>query len=75
MNTILTLSQIQRLSTLRREAQARGHNLTWGTPFRHNGGWGQTGTCNCGCYVQILTKPQANQIELGGDALALNCPN
>ncbi len=29
--------------------------------------------CPCGKYVQVNSKPQANQIDIGGDAVALDC--
>ncbi len=28
---------------------------------------------HCGKYVQIETRPAPNSIDIGGDALALNC--
>lgn len=32
-------------------------------------------TCRkCGMYVQILTHPMPNDIDIGGEAVATNCP-
>jgi hypothetical protein len=66
------------INTLKRKASAcaarRGHRMAWGAPFQHNGGWGLTGTCiRCNKWVQVLTLPQPNQIDLGGNAVAENC--
>ncbi len=68
-----------KLSTLKKQAQkttaSRGHKMKWGQVFGRGGyrGLGQTGTCQCGCYVQILEKPYPNEINIGGSALARNC--
>jgi hypothetical protein len=35
-----------------------------------------TNVCTkCGKYVQVCTKPQPNEIDIGGTAVALNCKN
>jgi len=64
-----------RFDRLRREALAsckiRGHkmrSLARGIDFAI---W----TCSvCGAGVQVLTHPQPNEIDIGGPAVALNCP-
>lgn len=50
----------------------RGHQMSkwqrW-TPFNY------VARCvNCPAEVQVLSKPTANQIDIGGRAVALNCP-
>lgn len=67
-----------KIATLQRQASActtrRGHRLRWGKIFQRFGGEGQTGECiRCERWVQILTKPQPNEIDVGGPALAINC--
>ncbi len=63
------------LETLKREASEsaawRGHTL---------GPWQDSGKrsyaeCECGAGVQVDTKPPANGINIGGSAVAINCPN
>lgn len=49
-------------------ATYRKHKLQWTV-----GPDMATARCACGCYVQVLTKPQPNQIDIGGDAVTLNC--
>ena len=69
------------LSTLRREAQAathwRGHRMRWSAPQYGDGGLRavQSAECrSCGAWVQIDTHPPANGIDIGGSAVALECP-
>lgn len=44
--------------------------------YYHENNIGISLCTNPGCsgYVQILTKPMPNEIEIGGDAVALQCP-
>jgi hypothetical protein len=36
---------------------------------------GHISTCEiCGAWVRINTNPAANEIDIGGPAVALNCP-
>lgn len=52
-------------------ARRRGHNLGLFFPEDQTR---QTATCRCcGKYVQIILKPQPNEIDVGGDALSLYC--
>jgi hypothetical protein len=65
------------LSTLRkRAAQAatwRGHKLKWSHGINMGVRLLQNAKCNCGAEVQINTKPAPNEIDIGGDAVAVNC--
>ena len=67
-----------KLSTLKKRAAStttnRGHRLKW----KNSIGWrgdviGAIGVCKCGAYVQCLLKPEPNQIDIGGNALAIGC--
>jgi hypothetical protein len=53
----------------------RGHAVSWGEPtMLGDGRWEQTGVClHCFREVQLLPEPDANEIQLGGEALALTC--
>ncbi len=55
-------------------ASTRGHRLRW---VKYKNGLEPeyaTGTCiKCGKQVQCLTWPQPNEINIGGEAVALNC--
>ncbi len=68
-----------KLSTLRKSAQRatswRGHGMKWAAPFGRAGGpLSQFGTCKrCGMEVQLIEHPAPNQIDIGGEAVALNC--
>lgn len=56
-------------------AQWRGHDLIWDSNSKTD--HSEIGDCiNAGCdaYVMIDTKPAANGIDIGGPAVALNCP-
>jgi hypothetical protein len=49
----------------------RGHSLIWEYFSNENA----LGTCRtCGAEVQCLLHPAPNQIDIGGEAVALNCP-
>jgi hypothetical protein len=66
------------LSDLRSRAMSsasfRGHSLRWRTAHHGEARSYQIGyCCRCGKEVCINTKPQANEIDIGGDAVALNC--
>ncbi len=63
--------RIKSETTLKKEAEKsakwRGHSMIWE---------GNAGTCeHCGAWVQVLNRPQANEIEIGGSAVAVNCLN
>lgn len=66
------------LSELRKQAQqackTRGHTMEWHSPYHGESRSIQNATCRmCGKEVQICTKPQPNGIDIGGEAVALNC--
>lgn len=67
------------LSTLKKEAQRytslRGHRMKWGNPYcRASGPRMQIGKCrDCGMEVQLNEAPAPNGIDIGGEAVALNC--
>ncbi len=61
--------------TLRREAQrtttARGHRMQWAPTLVPTI---VIGTCHwCHMQVALNRTPQPNEIEIGGEAVALNC--
>ena len=67
-----------KLSTLKKQAQksskARNHKMFWSKPYFNESGENCEGTCSkCNAWVQIHTKPQPNQINVGGNAVAVNC--
>lgn len=57
-------------------ASRRGHVLKHFEPsFQHGQGMAATAYCaHCKAYVQVMETPAANQIDIGGDALAVHCP-
>jgi len=60
-----------------RNARWRGHNMSPPRPLLNwnNQHVGSISDCTiCGAYVQELFKPKANEIDIGGSAVALNCP-
>ena len=66
------------LDTLRNEAQEaakrRGHWIKWLHPFFGERTSIQDGKCRvCGAPVQIDVSPLPNGIDMGGEALAMNC--
>ena len=68
-----------KLSTLRKSAQqstkARRHSMRWGNPFGRAGGpLAQIGAClRCGRDVLLMERPAPNGVDIGGEAVALNC--
>lgn len=65
------------LRSLKREAREsatwRGHKLR---PFvTYHDGKVATATCrDCPVSVTVNTHPAPNEIDIGGDAVAINCP-
>ena len=64
-----------RMSTLQRSAaescELRNH---WMSPFTTLSDTRAVATCTrCGMEVQVNTKPAPNEINIGGEAVALNC--
>jgi hypothetical protein len=64
-------------------ALRRGHTLEWTPPYHNPFGDGesrslQTGTCTkagCDCWAQVNTNPLPNGIDIGGPAVAVECPH
>ena len=53
-----------------KSAKIRGHKMKPWLPI-DGGAFCQCGICDQ--WVQVLVKPQANQIDIGGPAVAINC--
>lgn len=76
------MKRINRLKVEAREAcEWRGHDMKYfNTLARPNPLMGIRGTvarsyCRvCGRMVQVETHPAANSIDIGGEAVAVNCP-
>lgn len=69
-------TKVQRLMTQARLAAAsRGHILgAFQKHLRSPKNMVGTATCSvCGREVQFIERPAANEIDIGGEALALNC--
>lgn len=50
----------------------RGHKMT---RFENVDGHRHLSTCiSCTAQVVVNTRPQPNEIDIGGEAVALNCP-
>lgn len=68
---------IQSLNILRYRAQEsaeqRGHKLSWQSPHHGEARSYQIGECHCGMNVCVNTKPMPNEIDIGGEAVSLNC--
>ena len=69
---------MQTLSALRREAEEacvfRGHSMMWTNPWHGEHQSVQQAECRmCTRWVQVNTRPLPNQINIGGDALAIDC--
>jgi hypothetical protein len=67
------------LDQLQQEAteccERRGHKLGKWNIFHGESRSLANNECTvCGAEVQCNSRPMPNQIEIGGDALALNCP-
>lgn len=69
------------LTTLTIEADKaatwRGHRLQWGAPYHGEHNSIHEGTCThagCEAWVQVMTTPPANGIDIVGPAVAVNCP-
>ena len=66
------------LSTLKKRAQQstawRGHSMRWNAPYHGEHRSYQTAECvDCGASVCINTRTMPNEIDIGGDAVALMC--
>jgi hypothetical protein len=67
-----------KLSTLKKQAQSstkfRGHSMKWDAPIEFNTRSVQIGRCTaCGAEVALNTRPFPNEINIGGEAVAINC--
>ena len=68
---------MNKIDALRREAkrfsESRGHKMGYfkaGSYYKHI----SISFCKvCGMYVQVNPKPLPNEIEIGGNAVSLNC--
>ena len=71
MANLLYLRKHAEISTKNRK-----HIIEWQPAWHSESKSIQTGICKlCGREVQINTKPLPNEIDIGGEALALNCSN
>lgn len=66
------------LNTLRAQAEMsaiwRGHSLRWLAPHHGEARSYQNGECvRCGASVTVNTHPMPNEIDVGGDAVAVGC--
>jgi hypothetical protein len=66
------------IEALRREAGSaarwRGHRLTWTTIRQDERRTIARGTCRqCQASVDCNTRPEPNGIDIGGEAVAINC--
>ena len=66
------------LSSLKTSAEVsanrRGHKLIWYAPWHGEFASNRMGSCErCNMAVSITTRPAANEIDIGGEAVALNC--
>lgn len=67
------LDQLKREAS--RSANFRGHRLKWGNPFgRANGPKSCFARCRkCNMELLIIEQPAPNEINISGEAVALNC--
>lgn len=57
-----------------RSAHIRGHKMRWATPWHGELQSTQSGYClTCGKEAHLSTKPAANGIDVGGEAVARCC--
>ena len=69
MDTLTTLKARALKST-----RYRGHRIHWTPPYHSERTSVQNGVCTrCGMEVQINVNPLPNGIDIGGEAVALNC--
>ena len=70
----------QSLDELRERAEQsangfRGHRIRWTKAIPGNYRYTQQGNCTkCPAWVDLNTNPPANGIDIGGPAVALDCP-
>jgi hypothetical protein len=66
------------LGELRKQAEQsctnRGHRMVWSSPYHGESRSIQCAVCSgCGKEAHINTNPSPNGIDIGGEAVALNC--
>jgi hypothetical protein len=70
---------MKNIHTLKKQAQRasawRGHRMHWIPAISHGEQRElQTGVCRyCDATVHLNTRPLPNEIDIGGEAVALNC--
>jgi hypothetical protein len=70
--TTKTESLIRLARSARRAAKRRGHTLA---RFRRMADTASAARCSvCGAEVFVDARPAPNGIDIGGEAVALNCP-
>jgi hypothetical protein len=68
-----SLTELKRSAT--ESCALRGHEIEWAAPWHGETKSIQRGKCRrCDMVVDINTNPLPNGIEIGGEAVALNCP-
>jgi len=56
-------------------ANARGHKLgVWTTNEARGMAYAECLVSDCHAWVQVEREPAANSIDVGGSAVAINCP-
>jgi len=56
-------------------AKFRGHDLFSFTHVKDVPRLANSVCRKCGAYVGVNAKPQPNEIDIGGEAVAVNCPD
>ena len=79
MNELKTGPILKSLSLLKLEAENsclyRGHNMKWDRVYKFTIKGSRNAECKyCGMTVSIKTHPQPNDIDIGGNAVTLTCP-
>ena len=73
-NINMEVKEMTKLDRLIREAKEgctwRGHRMA---RFEHNGNTASSDCIICKMGVTVRVKPMPNQIDIGGEAIALNC--
>jgi hypothetical protein len=69
---VIEMTKLDRLKKEAKEAcVSRGHVMY---RFQNLTPDNAISTCkNCGDEVQVLSRPQANEIDIAGEAVAINC--
>lgn len=69
---------MKKITRLKKEAHEsatwRGHEIDWGHIYHGEGRSLRAGSCRkCGRAVMVNTNPPPNGIDIGGEAIALDC--